>query len=954
MKHNLKLLFILLTLFSVSLFSQETENIENQFLKNTRQLIYEGQRSGEGYFSDDGRYLIFQSEREMDNPFYQIYILDFETGDINMVSPGHGKTTCAFFQWNGERVMYSSSHLDPDARKKQQDELDFRASGKKRRYSWDYETTMDIFTSNRDGSDIKQLTSAEGYDAEGSYSPDGKLIVYSTNKEVYNRELSKEEKQKLEVDASYFCDLYIMNADGSDKRILTGAPGYDGGPFFSPDGKRVIFRRFSEDGHGADVYTINIDGTDEKQLTDFGCLSWAPFYHPSGDYIVWAANKKGYSNFEIYMTDIDGLKEPVRVTYTDKFDGLPVFSPDGSKMVWTSSRTDNGNAQLFIANWNDEFAREQIVRSPFRKKTKVSLNYQFTPDISVPELTEKLTYIASDELEGRMTGSTGIQKAADYISKIFEDQGLVPLANNKDYNWPFDFVAEVKVLEGQNLFIAGDNSFKLNEDFKPLPSTESGEVDGNIVFAGYGLKISSGSEYEYDSYTSLDVKNKIVMVLDGFPEELDEEKEKLFERNIASGYKQMIARQNGAKGIIIIKSHISAERNREVVGTSGIISIAVNEVTANKLLSGQGETVDGLKDKLKDGDPKGLEHLFETNLTAKIETSVERVIKQDNNVLGMVTSDNPDADYIFIGAHYDHLGFGETNSRSKGEHKHDIHNGADDNGSGTVTVVELAEYFSGLKKESPEAITHNLVFCLWSGEELGLLGSNSFASKLPVPAEKIKAYINFDMVGRMENNKLEIQGLGSADEWKGIMEKKNIVVGFGLTLGTDPYLPTDVTSFYLEEIPVASFFTGIHMDYHTHADDIELINFEDMQRVVKFSSLVVRELMKPEQMLTYKQVEVKYRKSSKGSISVSLGTIPAYAGSDEPGVKIQGVRPGGPAEKAGLLADDSIVGLNGKEVNNIYDFMNILNELKPDLETDIVVRRNGEKVALKIVPEAKE
>ena len=946
-------LFYIVFFISFNLFSQDTDNTEKIFLKNTRQLIYEGKRSGEGYFSDDGRYLIFQSEREEDNPFYQIYILDFETGDIHRVSPGYGKTTCSYFQWNGDRVMFASSHLDPDARKKQKDELDFRASGQKKRYSWDYETTMDIFSSNRDGSDIKRLTSEKGYDAEGSYSPDGKLIIYSTNKDAYNRELTKEEEQKMEVDPSFFCDLYIMNADGSEKKKLTDTPGYDGGPFFSPDGKRIIWRLFSEDGHAADVYTMNIDGTDVKQLTDFGCLSWAPFYHPSGDYIVWAANKEGFSNFEIYMTDINGLKEPVRVTFTDGFDGLPVFSPDGNKLVWTSDRTADRKAQLFIADWNDEFAREQLAKAPYRQNRHGDLNIHFTPTISEPELQEKLTYIASDGLEGRMTGSKGIQLAAEYISAIFTDQGLEPLADNNDFLWPFDFVAEVKIKEGQNTLVINDKSYELNKDFKPMASTESGSVEGNIVFAGYGLKINDGKNYEYDSYASLDVKDKVVMVLDGYPDELDDEREILFERNIASGYKQMIARQNGAKAVLIVTPEVSGKNSREIVGTSGIISVNITKDVANQILSGKNETIEGLRDKLKGGDPKGLEHLFETEINARIETKVERVIKQDNNIVGVVTSAKADAGYIFIGAHYDHLGFGEINSRSVDEHKHDIHNGADDNGSGTVTVVELAEYFAGLKKENPDAIEYNLVFCLWSGEELGLLGSNSFASNLPVPAENIKAYLNFDMVGRVKNNKLDIQGVGSSGEWKGIFERKNIVAGFDLTLADDPYLPTDATSFYLKGIPVVSFFSGVHMDYHTYKDDSEFINFEDLQRVTRFASLVIRQLMKPDQDLAYQQVKVKSSKSSKGGLSVSLGTIPAYAGSDEPGVQIQGVRPGGPAEKAKLMENDMIIGLNGKEVNNIYDFMNILNELKPDVEIDIVVMRGGEKINLKITPEAK-
>ncbi|OQX74093.1 MAG: peptidase M28, partial [Bacteroidetes bacterium 4484_249] len=228
------LIVIALTIIlSFQLFSQNNENDEKNFLKNTRQLIYEGKRSGEGYFSQDGRYMIFQSEREPDNPFYQIYILDFETGDINRVSPGHGKTTCSFFQWgdDGDRVLFASSHLDPDVLKEEAEEYKMREEGKAKRYKWDYEPYMDIFTTNRDGSDIKQLTTAMGYDAEGAYSPDGKLIVFASNRKLYADNLTKEEKEKAEVDPSYFCDLYIMNADGSDMHILTDAKGYDGGPF---------------------------------------------------------------------------------------------------------------------------------------------------------------------------------------------------------------------------------------------------------------------------------------------------------------------------------------------------------------------------------------------------------------------------------------------------------------------------------------------------------------------------------------------------------------------------------------------------------------------------------------------------------------------------------------------------------------------------------------------------
>ncbi|MBC8485684.1 MAG: M28 family peptidase [Bacteroidetes bacterium] len=587
----------------------------------------------------------------------------------------------------------------------------------------------------------------------------------------------------------------------------------------------------------------------------------------------------------------------------------------------------------------------------FLKNTQ--LNIRFLPEIKAGELEEKLTYIASDELEGRMTGSKGIKLAADYITAIFTDLGLEPLAEAEDYFRQFDFVSDYRVDPENNQFVLDGKNLELNKDYIPLSSSENGEVESNMVFAGYGLKVEGKNNYQYNSYSSLDVNGKIVMVLDGIPEELDKEKEDLFERNIASGYKQMLARQMGAKAILIVTDRIDNERTKEMIGNSGIISMNITEDVANSILSVKNETVENAIENLKGGDPKGNEHLFEVETKVRLKSKIDRVVMQDNNILGVVCLNNKNADYIFIGAHYDHLGFGETNSRSDEEHKHDIHNGADDNGSGAVTVIELAEYFSNLKKENPDTITYNLVFCLWSGEELGLLGSAAFTSELPVPADKVKAYINFDMVGRVSDNKLEIQGLGSATEWKKIFENKNIITEFDITLFNDPYLPTDVTSFYLKGIPVASFFSGIHLDYHTYRDDVEFINFDDMQRVVKLASLIIKELMKPDQALTYREVKIRRPKSTKGGRKVSLGTIPVYAGGDDTGMAVQGVRGGGPAEKAGVKGGDVVIGLNGKEVKNIYDFINIMNELKPDVETEIVVLRSGEELKLKIVPEAK-
>lgn len=359
-----------LVLVSVSSTPVETQapSPERQYLSRVRRLTVEGKRAGEGYWSPDGKRLVFQSERDPANPFYQIYVLDFATGDTKRISPGTGKTTCAFFRPGSDEIMFGSTHLDPKSKQYQDDELAFRASGKQRRYAWDYDASMDIFAFSEKTGTMKQLTTAKGYDAEGGYSPDGQWIVFSSMRDAYNRTLSAAEQKQLELDASYFAEVYIMKADGSGQKRLTDLAGYDGGTFFTKDG-RIVWRHFDEGGLIANVWTMKADGTDKKQITDFGAMSWAPYEHPSGEYFLFASNKLGFENFEVFMVDKAGTKEPVRITYTDGFDGLPVPSPDGTQIAFTSSRAGGTGAagQIYLAQWNHEAAMAALKAAPPRK-----------------------------------------------------------------------------------------------------------------------------------------------------------------------------------------------------------------------------------------------------------------------------------------------------------------------------------------------------------------------------------------------------------------------------------------------------------------------------------------------------------------------------------------------------------------------------------------------------------
>ena len=342
----------------------DAAKVEEVLLSDARQLTFEGLRAGEGYFSADGTKLIFQSEREGGNPFYQIYLLDLETGDTERVSPGKGKTTCAWIHPDGKRVMFASTHENPEAEAQQKAEYTERESGKARKYSWDYDAEFDIYETVPGSDEYKNLTKTEGYDAEGAWSPDGTKLVFASNRQAYAGTMSEEDAKAFKLDKKFPMEIYLADADGSNPERLTTADGYDGGPFFSADGKEICWRRFDRKGLVAEIYAMNLTDRKERQLTKLGAMSWAPYFHPSGEYLIFATNKHGFENFELYLVDAKGEKEPVRVTHTEGFDGLPVFSPDGKTLAWTSNRTAAKQSQIFLAGWNHEAALAMLRKQP--------------------------------------------------------------------------------------------------------------------------------------------------------------------------------------------------------------------------------------------------------------------------------------------------------------------------------------------------------------------------------------------------------------------------------------------------------------------------------------------------------------------------------------------------------------------------------------------------------------
>jgi TolB protein len=315
---------------------------EEKSLGNLRQVTTQFPRAGEGYFSPDGKLAVFQAY-PLGYPFYQIYVQPLDSSTPRLISTGRGRTTCAYFTPDGQQILFASSHTDPKIDQTEKAARDLAAQGGRPRYQWDFDPEMEMYVVNFDGTGMKRLTDSPGYDAEGSYSHDGKQIVFTSNRDGDP-------------------DIFVMNADGTGVRQVTNVDGYDGGPFFSPDDKWIIFRSDRKMKDMLQLYIVSVDGKHEFQLTDnLDQVNWCPFFHPSGKYLIWAGAdySKGPrgANFDLFTLDLDVQGDVVkpgaiaRITTHEKADVLPVFSPDGTKLMWTSSRTADGTSQLWIADW---------------------------------------------------------------------------------------------------------------------------------------------------------------------------------------------------------------------------------------------------------------------------------------------------------------------------------------------------------------------------------------------------------------------------------------------------------------------------------------------------------------------------------------------------------------------------------------------------------------------------
>ncbi len=972
MNHTLKLASISFFFILAAFFVQAKDEVSappeksfvdtpNTLVTKARQITFEGPKSGEGYFSADGKKMIFQSERYPGNPFYQMYVMDLETGKTDLVSSGKGKTTCGWIHPSMKKLLFSSTHLDPQWKKKQDEEIESRKKPVKGRYSWSFDDQYDIYSSDLKGKNLKRLTKSLGYDAEGSYSPDGKWIVFASNRAAYTEKLSPEDQKMFQQDPSYMMDIYIMKEDGTQVKRLTDAKGYDGGPFFSADGKYITWRRFAPNGATAEIYTMNVDGSGQKAVTHMKSMSWAPYYHPSGDYIIFASSVLGYSNFELFIVDSQGTKPPVRVTFNDGFDGLASFSPDGTQLTW-SRRNEKGESQIFVADWDDAQARG-LLGLPEKELAAADLK----PEITAVDAKKVVEYLASEKLAGRKVGSAEEKIYTQKLADIFKTFGLTGGANDGSFFDKFEFTSGVKLGADNKMEFVGNfkKVLKIEKDYGVLSFSKTGKVsEAPLVFAGYGIKAPATEKVPaYDSYKDVKVERKWVVVLKDIPQDVSPELRHHLNTNARLQHKVTVAKNAGAVGVIFVSPSEENEdlKKLKFEGTLSDSSLAVLKIQQGllkELLKSAGRDMKDLLKKLDQGEAAEPIAIPLTYLTATVNLDFEKA--QGINVVARLPVKGA-KNGVLIGAHGDHLGRGDIgNSLAKSNELGQIHYGADDNASGVSGVVELAHYFADQYKKKPSSLKKALYFAVWSGEESGVLGATAFvrawdkAHKQKLP-DYFSASINMDMIGRLQE-KLYVQGVGSGDHWAQLSEEVSIRQEMPMVLQNDPYLPTDSMALYVGGIPSINFFTGSHAEYHSPRDIPSTLNYPGLEHVIKTVADYTRLLAEGStKKVNYVKVGGSPNKQLEGrSFRTYLGTIPDYTQEGVKGVRISGASKDSPAAQAGLQENDVITEFDGVKIENIYDYVYTLQSVKPNVETTMKINRGGQAKEVKITPKLKE
>jgi len=883
-------------------------------LADLRQLTLGGENA-EAYWSFDGKELVFQARGPGEN-CDRIWRLPLQQPlRPAPVSSGHGATTCAYFLPGNQDLIYASTHLGGAQCPPPPD----RSKG----YVWALHPAYDIFRAHKDGTGLKRLTDTPGYDAEGTVCPlDGSIIFTS----VRDGDL----------------DLYRMDADGKNVRRLTDTPGYDGGAFFSPDCTKIVWRASRPVGAELaeyrellarnvvrptklEIWVANADGTDARQITYLDAASFGPSWFPDGRRILFSSNygdPKG-REFNLWAVNVDGTGLE-QITTAAGFDGFPLLSPDGQTLVFASNRaTPAGqhDTNLFLARWTGAAPTE--------------------PRSAADRIARDVAWLAAPAREGRGLGTAGLDAALNFVEERFGALGL-QRAGTDGYRQPFEVVLRVRGGPGTALTLGAQAIAPAA--VAPAPFSAQGEAEGDLVLVGYGVR---APELGLDDWAGVDVHGKVAVVRRFVPEVPSLAAPEQQRRHGDLRRKAWLARERGARALLVVDAPLPPpgaaagwatpkeaslqlpDREGTGTGDAGLPVLLVGRDAAAPALAqlGRGET---LHARLR------VELLEERTTTANLVARVVAGVPAAERLPGAV----------LVGAHLDHLGFGGRSSLAPDSHQ--PHLGADDNASGVAVVLEVARSLQANRT----ALRRDVLVVAFSGEEAGTLGSSHFVRVPPdgLKTDALLAMVNLDMVGRLRDNRLSVLGTGSAKEWEELVPPACAAARLTCGTGGDGYGPSDHSSFFAVGVPVLHLFTGAHADYHRPSDAAERINAAGAAQVGVFAEDVLRTLAARPVHLSLQAVAAPAPTGDVRTSRASLGTVPDYAGPPKgvSGVLLAAVRPGSPAEVAGLRRGDVLVQLGTHTIGSVEDFMFALTASKPGDSMTATVLRDGRRVELAV------
>ncbi len=556
------------------------------------------------------------------------------------------------------------------------------------------------------------------------------------------------------------------------------------------------------------------------------------------------------------------------------------------------------------------------------------------------KLKEHVQYLASDELEGRYPASNGDFLAATYIKNEFKNSNL-ELLGDSGFQY-FDIISSVS-LGKDNYLSFDDKSYEVNIDFIPISFGKNSTLSSEIFFAGYGFIIDNDSLY-WNDYENSNIKDKWVMILRGSPE--GDNPHSLYGEHLSLRKKVLNAKDNSAAGIIFVSGE-NFDKDDSLIELSydqsqqdlGIPIIHIKRDLANKILDSNDKSIQMLE-KIVDKD-------FESfHISKKLDVSTEIVFnkKKTQNILGYIPGKDSilKDEYIIIGAHYDHLGYGGHKSGSRRPHLNEIHNGADDNASGVAILIELAQSLKKIKNN------RSILFVAFGAEEMGLIGSKYFVNSKLVDNDKIQIMINMDMVGKLKDEKvLSVSGTKTGLNLESYLTDSFSKSKLNFAFDSKGYGPSDHSSFYVNDVPVLSFFTGGHVDYHTPFDDFQKLNYSGMDLIEKLIYKLIIKIDKSSK-IQFQESGPKKREQMPSRFKVTLGIMPDYVYNKTKGLRVDAVLPGKPAFIGGIEDGDVIIKMGNKSVNDIYEYMHRLSEYNKGDKVEVVVLRNDNEIVLEV------